>query len=84
MSHEDVLDITRRRPFKPFRLFITDGSVYEVRHPELFMLGLRSAVVGLPRDPEQTVYERAVTVDLVHITQLEPLEKATSVSGNGQ
>ena len=82
MSHEDLLDRLRQRPFQPFRMVLTEGTAYEVRHPELFMLGKRSVVVGLATDPAQTVYERTALVDLFHIVRLEPLD-LTVPTGNG-
>ncbi|HJT77434.1 MAG TPA: hypothetical protein VJ739_09560 [Gemmataceae bacterium] len=77
MPLQDLLEFIRRRPFRPFRVYVTDGSAYEVRHPELCMPGARSVVVGLqaPGMPEP-VYERAVHIDLIHITRLEPIESA--------
>jgi hypothetical protein len=78
MSHEDVLGFVRKRPFQPFRLFVSDGSAYDVRHPELIMLGRRSVAVGLTTDPSQTVYDRLATVDLLHIARVAPLEAATA------
>ena len=47
MAPEELASAVRRRPFVPFRLTLTEGSVYEVRHPELCMPGRRSAVLGL-------------------------------------
>jgi hypothetical protein len=61
---------------------LTDGSVYEVRHPEMILLGRRMAVVGLTTDPTQTVFERAVDVDLFHIVRMEDVE--VPAAGNGQ
>jgi hypothetical protein len=78
MSHEDLLDRLRERPFRPFRLVLTEGTAYEVRHPELFLLGKRSAVIGLTPDPEQVVYDRTAMVDLFHIVRLEPLTAPAS------
>lgn len=85
MSHEDLLDRLRQRPFQPFRVVLAEGTAYEVRHPEVFMLGKRSAVIGLATDPAQTVYERTAWVDLFHIGRLEPLDVTTPTgsSGNG-
>ena len=85
MSHEDLRDRLREHPFRPFRLVLTEGTVYEVRHPELFMLGKRSVVIGLTGDPAETVYDRTALVDLFHIVRLEPLEAsaASGPSGNG-
>jgi hypothetical protein len=48
MPPQDLLQAGRRRPFVTFRLHVSDGTVYEVRHPEMLMVALASAVVGLP------------------------------------
>lgn len=31
---EDILEMLRATPFEPFRVYLTDGAVYEVRHPD--------------------------------------------------
>jgi hypothetical protein len=73
MSVNDLLTMIHQRPFQPIRLYLTDGAVYEIRHPELIMPGLTSAVIGLPADPMQPVYSRFVTVALSHIVRMEPI-----------
>jgi hypothetical protein len=84
MSQQDLRSVTRRHPFQPFRLFVSDGSAYEIRHPEMLMLGLRSVVIGLTTDPAQDLYEQFAWVDLVHITRIEPLGSAASpAKGDG-
>jgi hypothetical protein len=74
MPPEDLLQALRKRPFEPFRIHVSDGTVYDVRHPELVMVGRRSAVIGWP-DPSQAepLYERYETVALLPITRLEPI-----------
>ncbi len=84
MSHDDLLQFIRRRPFVPFRLVTTDGTAYEIRHPEMLMPGLRTATVGIPADPAIAAYGQTVTVALPHVQRLEPLEAVAGVSGNGQ
>ena len=37
-----------KRPFEPFRIEVSDGTVYEIRHPELVMVGLGSLIIGIP------------------------------------
>ncbi len=76
MPPEDLWEQLRRQPFEPFRLHLTDGTAYEIRHPELMMVGRRSAVVGfLERDRGQDppLYDRTATVALLHVVRLEPL-----------
>jgi hypothetical protein len=84
MPPQDLLTALRRRPFEPFLLHVTDGTIYEVRHPELVMLSVTSAVVGVPAKggaPPQI--ERCEIVDLRHIGRLVPLGLPPS-PGNGQ
>lgn len=59
-------------------MHLSDGRSFEVRHPELCMVGKRTAVVGLTADPAQIVYERTVSVDLLQIVTLEPVAPTTS------
>ena len=73
MTPENLLEWTRRRPFIPFRLHISDGTKYEIRHPELCMPTWSVAVIGLPRDALQPVADRIELVSLEHIVRLEPL-----------
>jgi hypothetical protein len=79
MSHEDLKARIQQRPFVPFRIVLTEGSHYEIRHPELFMLGKRAAVIGLAKKPEQTFFDATVQVDLLHIVRLEPLDTAAAI-----
>ena len=81
MSANDILDTLKTQAFEPFRMVLTDGTSYEVKHPDLVWLGKRSLMVGFVADPHSTLYERAVKVDLLHISRLEPLEMSKS---NGQ
>jgi hypothetical protein len=79
MTAEELRDTLRQQPFEPFRLVMTDGVGYEIRHPDLLWVGRWTAMVGLTGQSGQTFYERAVKVDLGHVIRLEPLE-ATSPS----
>jgi len=78
VAPEELRDVLRTQPFQPFRLVMTDGQAYEIRHPDLLWVGRRSAMVGLTGQPGRTFYERAVQVDLLHVIRLEPLEAAPS------
>ncbi len=42
MRPEDMHRFLRRRPFRPFRITLTDGRSYEIHHPELMMVGRSS------------------------------------------
>jgi len=83
MSRNDLLKRVKQRPFAPFRLVLTEGTPYDVRHPEQIMVARDSAVIGLEGKAEQDFYETTVLVDLLHVVRLEPLE-TTKASGDGQ
>jgi hypothetical protein len=72
MSTNDVLNMTRRQPFMPFRIVTTDGTIYEVRHPDLVMVGLSSLIVGYPSEQEPHAFSRWDVVSLRHVIRLEP------------
>ena len=75
MRPSDIRQFLDRRPFQPFRVTLTDGRTYEVRHPEMVMVGRSAIAIGLPApDESEPVYDRMVTVSLIHIMQIEPLE----------
>ncbi|MGA2702239.1 MAG: hypothetical protein ABSH35_14235 [Isosphaeraceae bacterium] len=83
MRPEDVREFLKRQPFQPFRLTLTDGRSYDILHPELALVGRSWVGVGLarPGDPEG-VADRLVTVSLLHIMQIEPLESVVPPPGH--
>jgi len=83
MPPNDLLTALRRRPFEPFKLQVLDCNVYEVRHPELVMVAVASAVVGIPAaDAAPPQIDRYEVVDLRHISRIIPLG-APAAPGNG-
>ena len=82
MRPEDIREFLRRQPFRPFRLTLTDGRTYDVMHPELAMVGRSSMEVGLarPGDPEN-IADRIISLSLLHIMQIEPLESVAPPLG---
>ncbi len=83
MSSDELRDSLKQKPFEPFRIVLTDGSSYNIRHPDLFWVGQRAAYVGLTGQPGQVLFERAVKVDLLHVTQIIPVDSPTSPPLNG-
>jgi hypothetical protein len=74
----------RKRPFESFRIEVSDGSVYEIRHPELVMVGLGAIIIGIPASGASLpVYERAETVSLFHVVKLAPLTAPIPGDGTG-
>ncbi|MBU6308572.1 MAG: hypothetical protein KJS77_02370 [Planctomycetes bacterium] len=57
MTTSIVRDLLRQRPFRPFRVVMSSGEAYEVRHPEMawvtkndLFIGTDVADDGLPAD----------------------------------
>jgi hypothetical protein len=73
MTYEELQQAVHRQPFEPFRLVLTTGTTYDVRHPDLLMVGRRSAVVGVVNSPNGTAYDYTVKVDLLHAVAIEDL-----------
>jgi hypothetical protein len=76
MSADDLLERVCQRPFIPFMVVTTDGTRYEVRHPEMLMPGRRFVTIGIPADPTQAVADRTVILSLLHLQRLEIQEPA--------
>ena len=81
MGTNDLLNLTRRRPFVPFRIVTSDGTIYEVPRPDLIMVGLSSVIIGYPSDQEAHAYGRFDVVSMRHIVRLEPNEPAEQTAG---
>ena len=73
MHPDDVIAALRERPFRPFRIHVSDGATYDVRHPEMVIVGRRTLIIGLPGVPDRP-QDRIATVALIHVARLEHLE----------
>ena len=77
MRPEDILEILRTTPFEPFRVYLTDGAVYEIRHPDMAIVQRSKVTVAVPGPAEPDgPAERTVNCALIHITRTELLNGA--------
>jgi hypothetical protein len=76
MNLLDLRSALQQRPFKPFRLYVSEGETFDILHPELCMAGYTSVFIGFPspEDADAAVYARWTIIDLAHVIRLEPLE----------
>ena len=81
MRPDDVLQLLRSKPFQPFRISLSDGNQYEVRHPDNAIVSRSTVLVGVPgpRGPDGPA-ERVVTCALMHITRMEVLNGASAAN----
>lgn len=79
MRPTDLLEYVKAEPFRPFRLRLTNGTSYEIRHPELIKVGRSSALVFFHRgDQPQDLLLRYDSVALIHINSIEHLDASPS------
>lgn len=83
MRTADLLDRFYDRPFKPFRIHLTDGTVYDVLEPGMVIVGPSSAVLPTAwgRDEEGRPFaKRWQTIALVHMIRFSDIDDR----GNGK
>ncbi|MCI0462026.1 MAG: hypothetical protein L0Z62_34170 [Gemmataceae bacterium] len=83
MLSGDFIELLQRQPFQPLRLHLSNGTTYDIRHPEMALV--RSSVVWVNFPPQTLpipIAERRVIVNLNHIVEIEfiPDPKAPSVN----
>jgi hypothetical protein len=80
MTSEEIQTKARKQPFEPFRVILTTGATYDIRHPDLIMVGRRSAIIGVTKTPERTVFDQTIQVDLMHVVEIESLPDPQSAA----
>lgn len=61
-----------QRPFKPFRLIMSSGQTYDVRHPEMALLTRSDLLVGTG-DTKEGVPAEFKICSLLHVSSIEPI-----------
>lgn len=74
VSHDEMQRLLRQRPFQPFRVFVSDGRVYDVRHPRMNLLATSFIKIGVPApDLPEPICDHTEYVQLDQILRVEPL-----------
>jgi hypothetical protein len=47
MTFQTFKELLAQRPFRPFRLVMSNGQAYEVRHPEMAFLTKTDLLIGV-------------------------------------
>jgi hypothetical protein len=71
---ENLRDWLKRRPFEPFRVIMSSGDSYDIRHPEFGWLVRGGLYVGLP-STDGDIPERAAFCSMLHISAVEPISR---------
>jgi hypothetical protein len=75
MTSTDLQKLVGQKPFVPLRLFVSGGTVHDIRSRELIWVGLGMAVLVVPlhnqQDADKPLIERIIHIDLRHILKVE-------------
>lgn len=81
MTAPTFRELLTQRPFKPFRLVMSSGQSYDVRHPEMAFLTKSDILVGIG-DMDDGVPADFKICSLLHVTSIEPIKPRSN--GNGR
>jgi hypothetical protein len=81
-TSQDVQARLREKPFRPFRIVVSEGQRFDIRHPDLVLVGMNDLIIGFPAPGQPTIYSGVTRVALLHVVSLEDLP--ASVPGDGQ
>jgi len=73
MRPDEILKLQPEQSFTGLRIYISDGSSYDVRHPEMMLVTTRKVYIAFPPSRKDSAPGGAVHCDPVHITRIEPL-----------
>jgi len=75
MTATNFRDLLRHKPFRPFRLVMSSGESYEVRHPEMAMVLKNDILVGTDVVDNDMPAEFRIC-PLLHVATVEPMPAA--------
>ncbi len=79
MTVQTFQQLMTQRPFKPFRLVMSSGQTYEVRHPEMAWLTRSDILVGIDATDDGVPTEFRIC-SLLHVSAIEPLSVSAASS----
>jgi hypothetical protein len=79
MTQTDFFPYTRAVPFQPYRIHLTDGTVYRIDWPDMVMPLPDHALVVVPTPHRRDRGEVIVRVPLANVNRLEREEHAARV-----
>jgi hypothetical protein len=75
MTSSDLQKLVGQKPFVPLRLYVSDGTMHEIRHQEFIWVGTGMAMLVVPLpdqiESDKPLIERTIHIDLRHIVKVE-------------
>jgi hypothetical protein len=72
---KEIKDLMDAKPFRPFRIHLSDGSSYEINNHDAAFVTRGSVEVGLDPDADG-IAGRIVRCAIIHISRVEELQAA--------
>ena len=79
MTYRNVGEYVTAEPFRPFRLKMASGQTYDIRHPEMILVGKSSVRVYTTAKPDSTS-EHWQDVSLMLMEAIEPIDAPSATT----
>jgi hypothetical protein len=66
-----IKEMLDRKPFRPFKIFLSDGSHHEVPHPEFAWVFGGRVFIGVPGKGSPDMDGKVKELAILHITRVE-------------
>lgn len=75
MTSADLQRLVVRKPFVPLRLYVSDGTVHDIRRQEMIWVGTGMAMLVIPLadqgDVDKPLIEQTIHIDLRRLVKVE-------------
>ena len=76
MTADEIRRIAYQHPFKPFRVRLTTGEVYEIRRTLRTTVAEDRLVLGINEDPKTGIAQRMRMIPLTKVAAVEEISAA--------
>jgi len=83
MTNRRILNYVNAEPFQSFRIRMTSGETFDIRHPEMIQVGRTTATVFMwMNEDEDEPRERVREISILLIESIEPLNASVTTDRN--
>jgi hypothetical protein len=80
---QELLSYIKAKPFRPFRVHMASGEMFDIRHPELVRVGRNSLMLFTLVSEHPEIFDRWETISLMLMERISLLDATVSPGGNG-
>jgi hypothetical protein len=82
ISYQKIGRYLTAEPFRPFRIQMSSGRTFDIRHPEMVQVGRTTMTIfTYMSDNPEDARERQTEVSLLLTESVEPLDAPTHIQG---